>query len=62
MFFFQLEISINVLVSCSRFVWIPILWIYSHYTFLIFPVRVSTLDIRTSEVGPRTERVSAYPL
>ena len=26
--FFQLEIILNVLVSSSRFIWIPMLWVY----------------------------------
>ena len=38
------EIILNVLVSSFRFIWIPMLWVYGHYTFLILSVRESTLD------------------
>ena len=31
--FFQFEIIINVLVSCLRFIWIPMLWVYGHYRY-----------------------------
>ena len=30
-FFIQFEIIINVLVSSFRFIWIPMLWVYSHF-------------------------------
>ena len=30
---FQIEIIINVLVSFLRFIWIPMLWVYDHYTY-----------------------------
>ena len=30
---FQFEIIINVLVSPFRFIWIPMLWVYSNYTY-----------------------------
>ena len=30
---FQFEIIINVSVSSSRFIWIPMLWVYSHYKY-----------------------------
>ena len=32
--FFQFEIFINVLVSSLRFIWIPMLWVHSHYKFI----------------------------
>ena len=44
--FFQFEIIINVWVSCFRFIWIPMLWFYGHYKYLILSVRGSTLDAR----------------
>ena len=31
--FFQLEKIINVLVSTSRFILIPMLWVYGHYEY-----------------------------
>ena len=31
MFFFQLKTIINVLISSSRFIWIPMLCVYGHY-------------------------------
>ena len=36
MIFFQFEIIITVLVSSFRFIWIPMLWVYGHYTRNIF--------------------------
>ena len=32
--FFQFEIIINVLVSSSRFIWIPMLWVYGHWKYV----------------------------
>ena len=34
--FFQFKIIINVLASSSRFIWMPLLWVYGHYQYLIF--------------------------
>ena len=31
--FFQFEITITVLVSFFRFIWIPRLWVYGHYKY-----------------------------
>ena len=40
----QMVISIwnhhDVLVSSFRFIWIPMLWVYGHYTILLFSVAV----------------------
>ena len=36
--FFQFEIIINVLASSFRFIWIPMLWVYAHFNFLILSV------------------------
>ena len=52
--FFQFERIINVLVSSFRFIWIPMLWVYSHYILFIFFSAVaiyrrqilSSIDIR----------------
>ena len=56
------EIIINVLVSCSRFIWIPTLWVYGHYKYFTLLVRGSTLGVRRhnlmSKVGPSPERVT----
>ena len=32
MLFFQFESIINILVISFRFIWIPMLWVYAHYT------------------------------
>ena len=45
-FFFQFEIIINVSVGSFRFIWIPMLWVYSHYTYFTLSVRGSNLDAR----------------
>ena len=37
--FFQFEIIINVSVCSSRFIWIPVLWVYGLYKYLIISVR-----------------------
>ena len=63
-FFFQYEIIINVLVMSFRFIWIPMLWVYGHYTYFTLAVRGSTLDIYrrlilTSKINPRAVRVKA---
>ena len=34
--FFQCEIMINVLVTSFRFIRIPVLWVYDHYTYFNF--------------------------
>ena len=44
-FFFQFKIIINVSVSSFRSIWIPMLCVYSHYNYLIFSVRWSSLDV-----------------
>ena len=31
--FFQFGIIINVLVGSFRFIWIPMLWVYTHYKY-----------------------------
>ena len=62
---FQFEISINVFFGSSRFMWIPIIWVCSHYKYFILTVRGSTFNDHqhlTSEsdvhrVYPRTVRV-----
>ena len=41
----QFEIIVHVLVSSFRFIWMPMLWIYSQYKFVILSVRGSTLDV-----------------
>ena len=51
------EIIINGLVSSFRFIWIPMLWIYDHYTVLIISERETTLDVRFWYLkSVRTER------
>ena len=40
---------INLLVSSSRFIWIPMLWVYGHYhdyRYFLLSVRGSSLDVR----------------
>ena len=32
--FFHLEIIINVLISSSWFIWIPMLWVYEHQKYV----------------------------
>ena len=32
-YFFQYEIIINVLISSSRFIWIPMFWVYCQYKY-----------------------------
>ena len=64
---FQFEIIINVIVSPSRFILIPMLWVYGHYNFFMISVQGSTLDVKiwrlqmsvqnlTSKVDPRAEK------
>ena len=68
--FFQFEIIINALVSSLRFIWIHMLWVYSHSFFLFlrsphwkyWRLKTSESDvfrrqILTSKDGPRAERV-----
>ena len=43
--FFQFEIIINVLVSCLRVIWIPMLWVYGRYKYFTLSVRGATLDV-----------------
>ena len=43
--FFQFEIIINVSVSSSRFIRIPIVWVYGRYEYFTFSVQASTLDV-----------------
>ena len=43
--FFQSEIILNVLVSSSRFIWSPMLWVYCYYKCLILSTAGSTLDV-----------------
>ena len=31
--FFQFEITLNVLVSSFRFIWIPMIWVYDQYKY-----------------------------
>ena len=38
-FFFQFEITRNVLVTSFWFIWIPMLWVYGDYKCFIFSVR-----------------------
>ena len=40
--FFRFEIIINAFVSSSRFIRIPMLWVYGHYKYFDF-FRVGTL-------------------
>ena len=45
--FFKLEIIINVLVSSFCFIWIPMVWVYGYYIFLIFfSVQRLSLDVK----------------
>ena len=44
--FYQLETHINVLVSSFRFIWIPMLWVYGHYTIFLLSMRGPSLDVR----------------
>ena len=56
---FQFEIIITVLLSSFRFIWIPMLWIYSRYKYVYS--HSAGIDFRrqilTSKVDPRTVRV-----
>ena len=42
----QFEIIINVLLSSLRLIWIPMLWVYGHYIYLILAARGQTSDVR----------------
>ena len=57
----QIEIIINVVFSFFRFIWIPMLWVYGHYTYF-YPYSV-VIDCRrqilTSKVDPRAVRVKS---
>ena len=58
----QFEIIINVLVSSFRFIWIPILWVYGHYTVsdLRFQCGIRLWMWESDvHVGPLTKRVNA---
>ena len=65
--FFKCEITINVLLCSSRFIWKPTLWVYSHYLVNIFLWHCAVLlwtsgsdiyrhQILTSKVDPHTVR------
>ena len=61
--FFQFEITINVLVSSFRFIWIPMSWVYAHFFFFQCgdSLQASESDvwrrqILTSKDGPCAER------
>ena len=64
--YFQFEIIINVLVISFRFIWIPVLCVYSHYKYVYSYSGVSTLDVRIwrlqtsdsdTKIDPHTVRV-----
>ena len=56
---FKFEISINVLVSSFRFIWIPMLWVYGYYkcfnSFSMFSAGIDfssqNLTLQTSDSG-----------
>ena len=57
--FFKFEVILNVLVNSYRIIWIPMLCVYQHYTYL--NSFSAGTDIRrqilTSKDAPRAERV-----
>ena len=62
-FFTQFEIIFNVSVTSSRFIWIPMLWVYGHYKyFYSYSVGIyfsRRRQILTTKVYPRTVRVNS---
>ena len=53
--FFQFESIIHVLISSCRFIWIPMLLVYSYYKYYY---KSFCVGIMTSKVGPRVELVN----
>ena len=51
---FHFEIAINILVSSFRFISIPTLWVYGHYTFLIISVRRPSVDVKIGRLCLKT--------
>ena len=45
---FNVNLTINVLVSSFRFIWIPLLWVHNHYKYFTVSVWRSTLDFRST--------------
>ena len=43
--FLQFEIIKNILVSFYRFIWIHMLWVYSHDKYFTLSVQGSNLDV-----------------
>ena len=60
--FFRFEIIINVLISSSRFIWIPMLWVYDHYKYVYSYSAgiICRCHILTSKVDPRALRVKLF--
>ena len=51
--FFQFKITINILVSSFRFIWIPMLWVYGHYLIMI--KNICTLTVRGSNLESESD-------
>ena len=67
--FFQFGIIINVLVSSFRFIWISMLWVYGHYTYLnsfsvgtVFRRQNLTVVETSDSIDVRFRRLKSLPV
>ena len=61
--FFKFEIIINVLVTCFRFIWIPVLWVYINQKYFIF--HSAEIDFRRQDLTStdvRSWRLKSIPV
>ena len=60
-FFFQFKIILNVLAISSRFIWLPLLWVYVHYKYFNSLILIVFIRQNLTSTDVRFWRIKTVP-